>query len=397
VTGVRPLWISLVVAFGLALASLLLATPPAFWSSSFFAAAAVAFLATVGSTRLRSLAVGLGLAAGVVYEVHWQVPGQWLNASFNGVGAVSSVMALEYATRGGADVRHRRWVGLCVLLFPIYLYVALGALSLLSTLAPPTYDGVLTLVDRSLGGDASFAVGRWLAGRPTIRAAAYLAYQAAPIAIVGTAVVYRFKRPDRGYDVLLSIALTGLLGFALYTIVPAAGPVFRWESAFPSHPPADISAARLAVGGYSNAIPSVHAACAVIVLAALWPLGFRERVLGLVFAALTVLSTLGFGEHYLVDLIVGAPFGTAMWLIATRPANWGRWTLTCGSTSLGWLIILRLSPDILLTRGVCWFASVATIAVSVAAIVSALAGPEGASSPSDGYRRLSDAESFESS
>ena len=230
-----------------------------------------------------------------------------------------------------------RAAALCVLLFPAYLYVALLALGALAAAAPPTFDAVLALADRSLVGDASFGVGRWLADHRAVRSAAYLAYQGAPVVMVAGAGLYRHRRPRRGFDVLVGVVVAGALGFALYSIVPAAGPIYRWGAAFPLHPPNEIAPALARADGYPNAMPSVHMACAIIMLAALWPVGLKERAFGLLFVALTVTATLGFGQHYLIDLIVAAPFGAMAWLVALRPPDWRRWSLACGALVVGWL------------------------------------------------------------
>jgi hypothetical protein len=61
-----------------------------------------------------------------------------------------------------------------------------------------------------------------------------------------------------------------------------------------------------------NAMPSFHMAWALLIfwygLKCAWPV----RIGGTVFAAFTVLATLGLGEHYLIDLVVAAPLTAAI-------------------------------------------------------------------------------------
>ena len=87
---------------------------------------------------------------------------------------------------------------------------------------------------------------------------------------------------------------------------------------FPKRIPAHvIPHAILLVGPPPNGVPSVHTSNALLACWFLrhWAAG---RILSGFFLMLTVLSTLGFGEHYLVDLIAAVPYS---WLVY-RLAEW---------------------------------------------------------------------------
>src|SRR5205085_8183990 len=60
-----------------------------------------------------------------------------------------------------------------------------------------------------------------------------------------------------------------------------------------------------------NAMPSVHFACALLIWWNVARLSLRWRIAAALFLLLTVFATLGFGEHYLIDLIVAVPFSVA--------------------------------------------------------------------------------------
>ncbi len=371
-TSQRAIRIAIAVLLATAVSSLLWVTPPAFWSSSYFLAGALAFLVYVEAPRARLPALLLGVLMAVGYSARWSGSGQWLLATFNGFGAAGMVVATSYAlwSEDADGARARRAAALCVLLFPAYLYLALLALNALAAAAPPTFDGMLAIADRSLVGDASFGVGRWLADHRAIRSTAYLAYQGAPVVLVAGAGLYRRRRPRRGFDVLVGVVVAGALGFALYSIVPAAGPIYRWGAAFPLHPPRDIAPTLARAGGYPNAMPSVHMACAVIMLAALWPVGLKERAFGVLFITLTLIATLGFGQHYLIDLIVAVPFGMMAWLVALRPPNWRRWSLACGALVVVWLFALRWAAVPVTAPSLAWLATSAAVTLSVGALWS---------------------------
>ena len=70
-----------------------------------------------------------------------------------------------------------------------------------------------------------------------------------------------------------------------------------------------------------------------------WAIRWLRPVM-LSFSALTVAATLGFGEHYLIDLIVGIPFALAVqsgFFKQTRIA-------LCGlGLTVAWMLYLRFS------------------------------------------------------
>ena len=73
-----------------------------------------------------------------------------------------------------------------------------------------------------------------------------------------------------------------------------------------------------------NAMPSVHVAATLLVF---WnSIGWPKwaRAITAVFLLLTVLATLGFGEHYLVDLVVAVPFCLAVQAAWTTGLPWNQ-------------------------------------------------------------------------
>ncbi len=61
------------------------------------------------------------------------------------------------------------------------------------------------------------------------------------------------------------------------------------------------------------------------------------------YVALTVIDTLGTGEHYLADLAVALPFSVAVQALWTRTQGNMRYAVLAGGTSLTliWLVALR--------------------------------------------------------
>ena len=59
--------------------------------------------------------------------------------------------------------------------------------------------------------------------------------------------------------------------------------------------------------GVRNAMPSLHATWALLVLASTWRGRTWIKGVAVIYVALVLLATLGLGEHYLADLVPAAP------------------------------------------------------------------------------------------
>ena len=124
----------------------------------------------------------------------------------------------------------------------------------------------------------------------------------------------RNKSKRRASSIMTAFVVAAAGGFVLYNLCPAAGPVHVFGAQFPYAPPGAQSAPfRMAAAGSAprNAMPSVHIAMALLIL---WNSRGGPRLwrwIASVLLAVTVLATLGFGEHYLVDLLVAVPFALA--------------------------------------------------------------------------------------
>jgi hypothetical protein len=92
-------------------------------------------------------------------------------------------------------------------------------------------------------------------------------------------------------------------------------------------------------------------------------------VLAAVYLTLTALATLGFGEHYLADLMVAPPLGLAIQAACTRTESRVRWmALAAGAgMTLAWLIAFRTGAALAIPAGrATW--SLALISVALPAM-----------------------------
>jgi len=301
-----------------------------------------------------SLAVAAGLVAGAIYA--------WLHHGFgDDLGAAPAVFAaflglaslLVLAAQSvfaGVEARptHRKTL-IAAAAFPYFSFIIALALNLTSALHPKVYDLRLYAFDESLRLHTSFFIGRLVASFNLLRVAAVLAYESLPLVICWL-LALELRSPERFSAGIMRLFVTaGLAGVLLYQLLPAAGPAYVFGAKFPGSLP---SLSGLAIRPIllprvaRNAMPSVHFACALLVwwntaaFARFW------RALAAGFLAMTFLATIGFGEHYLVDLIVALPFALAVqsaclkskWDSPARGvAFWGSAVLTAG-----WIGALRL-------------------------------------------------------
>jgi hypothetical protein len=264
------------------------------------------------------------------------------------------------------------WVpaAIYIITFPL----AGATLDWTTTAHPKTLDLYLLSFDSSLRVQLAFSVGQYYARLPWLRICALLAYVGAsiPMALVYAGRLVRFR--EAALPSILAFILAGPMGFLFYNLFPACGPLYVFGQAFPFHPLPMAILSRLApepaaIAGLRNAMPSLHLAWT---LQAWWyskGLSWIERLVAFAFLALTVVATLGTGEHYFVDLIVAFPYALMIQAICAYHVPWKDATrktalfLGLGGI-LGWMAILRYGTDLFWTSPIVpWAFSAATIAL----------------------------------
>jgi hypothetical protein len=211
------------------------------------------------------------------------------------------------------DRQRTEWM-LVVTLFSIPCS-ALGVkiVQAMSLLRPLKYDLYAYQIDRVFG-EPGFWIGRMVVPHPGVMALLRIAYGFLFVALLGTFAANLWLRPlAEAQRVLETFLLNMLLATGIYLFIPVCGPGYAFPS-FPQLPSADLHPLAIALSAPPNGIPSVHMSSALLVLWFLrhWWWG---RTAGLVFLVLTVLSTLGCGEHYFVDLLCAIPYAAfVLWL-----------------------------------------------------------------------------------
>jgi hypothetical protein len=239
---------------------------------------------------------------------------------------------------------------------------------------PKTLDLYLLSFDGSLGVQLAFAVGQYCARLLWLHYSALFAYVglAIPISLVYAGRLVRFR--GGAFPSMLAFLIAGPVGFLFYNLFPACGPLYVFGHAFPFHPPSIAILPRLAlepaaVPGWRNAMPSLHLAWTLLAWWYSKGLSWIERLVAFAFLAMTVLATLGTGEHWFVDLIVAFPYALMIQAICAYHVPWkdpARKTalfLGVGAT-LGWMAMLRYGTELFWTSPIVpWALSAATIAL----------------------------------
>jgi hypothetical protein len=299
--------------------------------------------------------------------------GQRIMAWFSFLG-ITSLLILAVRTIWAPQRKMLLFTWVPSALFVASDYFASTMLAWTGAAHPKTFDLYLLSFDGSLHIQMAYAVGRLYALHSWLHSASLLAYigLAVPIAVVYSGQLVRFK--EKAWPVMLAFLITGPLGIVFYNFFPACGPVHVFAGfPFQQFPTADLPRLLLepvAVVGPRNAIPSLHMAWTLLAWWYSRGLSWWERAIALTFLALTVVATMGTGEHYFVDLIVAFPFALMIQALCAYPLKW-KDARRVASFSVGllvtlaWLIALRYSPRLFWTSVlVPWALVAATVALA---------------------------------
>src|SRR5262245_9710559 len=322
--------------------------------------------------------VACGGALGAVYARAFSGPQLSILttcASFLGVSSIA-VLAIRSIALRGAVRREKLFTLAAVCTLPFIWMFAVLCISMTPVFCPRTLDLYLYAFDSSLGFQPSFSIGRLFAEHRTLQQVCALAYAALPLDV---SLLFGWHGVSRGrlpVNVLLLFLTTNVIGFLLYFFFPATGPVYVFPNDFPCDPPSlsNMSIQAVAVPeAPRNAMPSVHVAAALLVFwnSIVWPKW--ARALTGVFLLLTMLATLGFGEHYLVDLVVAAPFALALQAVWTSGLSWKSTArlnaFVGGSLAVAvWFVLLRIgAPVFRPSPAIAWAAVAVTVLPSLIA------------------------------
>jgi len=323
----------------------------------------------------------------------------WINTSAGvmslfGLGAFL-MLGLRWLWSSGAERRKTYAVLAPGAAMVLFVLSAQRALSLANVLYAKTFDLYLYVVDGSFGFQPSFWMGRAMATSSLLRIACLLTYVSLPFVM---ALVYALRLPKGterpSWDIITLFMLAGLGGWALYNIVPATGPVYVFADSFPwrSLPYKALPRLFLELVPVNsdiprNAIPSLHMAWAMLLYWNTKGLARGLRIFLAIYAVMTVVSTLGTGEHYFVDLVAGVPFALAVQAVVSpdRREEFWRRAVTAGAglaLTMVWLLLVRFGAKWMLVSPILPWSLVVASGVAVWRIKAWFDGkPELAGSP----------------
>ena len=222
---------------------------------------------------------------------------------------------------------------------------------------PLKFDWFLYVVDQNLGISA-FSLARVLAEWQ--RSVLFQIYESLTLAMVAWYGINLRTREGRPNRLLIAYAVTFLVGPCLYLLLPACGPRHAFGSAFPVGNPV-VSLVLVHIDGWPNAIPSLHLTTALLFVL----FAGKSRVLrciAWVYVAGTAAATLAF-EHYLIDLVVAAPFACFATRVVEGRIRQAAYHLT---VVLAWMLAIRYATPMLVAwPAVLRISAVFTVAFAV--------------------------------
>ncbi len=316
------------------------------------------------SLKQAGLALSAGVVAAMVYRLAGGVFGPDAFPCCMGIGAFLGVgsilgMALDRIWTGSAQFASALRDAL---ILPVFSLVAGLSMQFANSGTHASFDFMLYRFDGSLGltpGPSVVALFQRIPWMGTGSSLVYAALLIFPPLYHGWAS-HRVKTAR--FHLMWTFVIAGVGGFILYQICPAMGPLYAFGKQFPNRLPAwsAVPVQALIGTGVNNAMPSMHMTWALLVWIAAWELGGFAVAVASVFVTFTGLATVGFGEHYLIDLIVSVPL-----VMMVLGASTFRHKLT--ATGLGlvvaWTVYLR--TGMLLPAALNWLAVIATVATTL--------------------------------
>jgi hypothetical protein len=192
---------------------------------------------------------------------------------------------------------------------------------------PKVLDLYLYSFDSSLHAPIAFWMGQLYAKWKALGDVSFVFYVGLPfsLAIVYAGQASRLR--GKAIPIFVAFLLMGPIGGIFYNLFPALGPVHLFGDRFPWQPLATDQARRLflepvAIPGLRNAIPSLHMGWTLMSWWYSRGLSIWERGIAMLFVLLTVVATMGTGEHYLIDLVVAFPFVLFLQAMCTTALRW---------------------------------------------------------------------------
>lgn len=262
------------------------------------------------------------------------------------------------------------------LLFILLGFVGSGPLEMTARLHPTTQDLFLYSFDQSLGVQPSFKVGQIVLSSWLLTRAVVGMYYALPLVIMFTYARQLVRNRSLAMSAFLAFVIAGPLGVVFYNLVPGGGPRNLFGPRYPFDPLTVeqfrlLPIQALTIGGPRNAFPSLHLGWALLACWYAEGLSRWTRLAFFFFFIATVISTLGLGEHFFIDLIAAFPFALIVHAacLPNVPFSDPRRVIPLVSglgMMVGWMALLRWGLSLVwINPAVPWLLAAMTVAVTV--------------------------------
>lgn len=320
-------------------------------------------------------AVGAGLVLNGLQMLVLKTPFRLLPAfAFLGLGSLALLAVRIWFS--GEDRQLLQDATVPPLLFIVLGFVGSGPLQLTARLHPTTMDLYLYSFEQSLGTQLSFKVGQIVLSSRLLTRAVVGMYDALPLVILFTYARQLVRNRSVAMAAFLAFVIAGPLGVMFYNLVPGGGPRNLFGANYPFHPLTteqlrQMPIQALTIGGPRNAFPSLHLGWALLACWYAEGLSRWTKIAFSFFLVGTVISTLGLGEHYFVDLVTAFPFALMIQALCLPnvPIRDARRLipLVAGiAMMVGWMVLLRWGLALVwINPAVPWLLSAATIAGTV--------------------------------
>jgi PAP2 superfamily len=195
--------------------------------------------------------------------------------------------------------------------------IAISAVEVLNAHRTARYDLYAYVLDRYFGYP-SFTLCRFLQAHRWLFRILQWHYQGLAVTITAVYLLYYFWYPAEKGIVARAMLFSLIGAVPIYYFVPVSGPYY----AFPGFPrfPGPISPHIIYLTAVPNGVPSNHMSLALLCAVFLWRFRYGKAI-GILFVVMTIAETLGFGEHYVIDLLIAVPFSWLCWRLAVAAGN----------------------------------------------------------------------------
>ena len=238
------------------------------------------------------------------------------------------------------------------------LFLAVGISSFLETtpiLFPGTYDYLAHSIDGAFLNPAE-KISLYIKNSPGLfRDFLTLIYNLLGwVFLPMVALVFREKKSE-GLNIWRMYVYSLGLAMFCYAFVPVSGPVYAFgPEIFPERMAEVLSIPKMVATippALRNGMPSMHFTSAVTIVLVCAALRNKLYFIGsLLFMVATLFATIGFGEHYLIDLVVALPYSVTISVLLVAPQRYLAQGLIAklllcfaGFTFFAWMLLIKFS------------------------------------------------------